>query len=79
MKGADNDFLCFDMLTLVPIDRRAVDYSLLTEGETKWLQTYNRKVCESLKPYLSEEENAWLAPYAGCCRLLRKPRCGWLR
>lgn len=65
MKGADNDFLCFDMLTLVPIDRRALDYSLLTEGETKWLQTYNRKVCESLKPYLSQEENAWLATYAG--------------
>ena len=62
-KGIDNKFFCFEMLTLVPIDTRAVDYSLLTEHESRWLASYNRRVYESLEPYLSEQERAWLLTY----------------
>ena len=64
-KGIHNNFYCFEMLTLVPIDTRAVDYSLLTEHESLWLASYNQRVYESLKPYLSEQERAWLLTYAG--------------
>ena len=61
-----NSFYSFETLTLVPIERRAVDESLLTEGELAWLQAYNIRVYETLKAHLSEEERAWLAGYINC-------------
>ena len=64
-KTGYNSFYRFETLTLVPIDRRAVDESLLTEGERAWLDAYNRSVYETLKAHLTEEERAWLAGYIG--------------
>ena len=64
-KTGYNTFYRFETLTLVPIDRRAVEESLLTEGEKVWLQAYNIRVYETLKAHLSEEERAWLAGYIG--------------
>jgi len=55
-----NKFYKFDMLTLVPIDTRAVDRDLLTPHEAQWLAAYNQKVYESLKDLLDEEERQWL-------------------
>ena len=55
-----NTFYKFDMLTLVPIDTRAVDRNLLTPHEAKWLADYNHKVYEKLKDYLDEPERDWL-------------------
>ena len=60
-----NSFYEFETLTLVPIDRRAVDESLLDEGERAWLDSYNRRVYETLKAHLTLEERAWLAGYIG--------------
>ena len=60
-----NTFFDFETLTLVPIDRRAVDFDLLTEGERKWLEDYNRGVYETLKEHLTDAEGAWLKDYIG--------------
>ena len=58
-----NTFYAFETFTLVPIDTRAVDFSLLNEQEKEWLKAYNTKVYESLKDDLSEEERTWLLTY----------------
>lgn len=58
-----NTFLHYETLTLVPIDRRAVDPGLLTEEENRWLADYNRRVYETLREHLSAEEAAWLKAY----------------
>ncbi len=55
-----NSFYSFDMLTLVPIDTRTVDYDLLTPHQVQWLESYNKKVYESLKDLLNEQERQWL-------------------
>ena len=55
-----NTFYRFDTLTLVPIDTRAVDYDLLTPHQAQWLDSYNKKVYESLKDLLSGQERQWL-------------------
>ena len=34
---------------------------MMTEAEKKTLNEYHAMVRETLKPYLSDEENAWLA------------------
>ena len=60
-----NTFYDFETLTLVPIDRRAVDWSLLTEGERQWLESYNRRVYDALQIHLTDAERAWLLEYIG--------------
>lgn len=57
-------FLGFEVLTLVPFDRAAIDVSLLNAKERTWLNDYHARVRTSLAPYLSVEENAWLADAA---------------
>ena len=53
-------FMTFDTLTMVPFDRNAIDPKQMTDEELGLLNRYHVRVCETLSPYLSEEENAWL-------------------
>ena len=53
-------FLKFDNLTVVPIDTRPVDKSLLTEEEIVWLNDYNKMCYEKLSPYLSGHDLEYL-------------------
>ncbi len=60
VQPADDPFLRFEVLTLAPFDRDALDVSLLSGEERAWLNTYHRRVCEALSPYLPPEERQWL-------------------
>ena len=53
-------FLGFESLTMVPFDRDAILWDMLSEKELRWLAAYHQKVYESLAPHLSEEERQWL-------------------
>ncbi len=59
------DFLCFETLSLFPMDRNLVDRSLLLPSEVDWLNRYHALVYERLAPHLDEAERDWLA---GACR-----------
>ena len=54
-------FLQFEPLTLCPIDKSAIDISLMTDEEKGWLDEYHQMVYDRLSPYLDEEERKWLA------------------
>jgi Xaa-Pro aminopeptidase len=54
------DFYAFETLTLCPIDKKLIEWSLLNEAEKEWLNKYHQKVFNLLSPSLSEEEKAWL-------------------
>lgn len=54
-------FLQFEPLTLCPIDKSAIDISLMTNEEIGWLDEYHQMVYDRLSPYLDEEERKWLA------------------
>ena len=56
----DGTFLNFTPLTYVPISIDALDISLLTIEETKYLNDYHKAVFDMLSPLLNEKENAWL-------------------
>lgn len=56
--GAFNDF---ETLTLVPIDKTAIEISALEERHIKWLNDYHKLVYEKLSPYLNDNERNWLA------------------
>ena len=60
IEGAEGRYLGFDCLTFVPIDRRLIETSLLTESEIAWLDAYHAKVREIVAPQLEGEDLAWL-------------------
>ncbi len=53
-------FLCFENITMCPIDLRLVDKDLLKKKHVRWLNAYHREVREKLSPHLSGEEKKWL-------------------
>ena len=52
--------LCFETLTLAPIDIVLVDKTLLTQSEIDWLNEYHRNVRDNLSPLLDEKTQTWL-------------------
>jgi Xaa-Pro aminopeptidase len=58
--GAEGDYLGFDTLTFVPIDRALVARDLLTTEEIAWWNAYHAKTREVLAPQLSGDALAWL-------------------
>jgi Xaa-Pro aminopeptidase len=61
VEGAEKPLNHFETLTLAPIDRRLVDRSLMTAGETAWLDCYHATVRETLMPLVAEDTRAWLS------------------
>jgi Xaa-Pro aminopeptidase len=53
-------FLEFEVLTFAPIDRRAIDKSLMSADEIAWLDDYHRQVRELVGPHLDSDTRAWL-------------------
>lgn len=54
------EFLCFETLTLCPIDTRCIERSLLREDEVAWLNAYHAQVRERVGKHLSGDVKAWL-------------------
>ncbi|MBH3474034.1 aminopeptidase P family protein [Pseudomonas putida] len=59
-KSAFGDFLCFETLTLCPIDTRCLLPELLAKEEVEWLNGYHANVRERLAPLLKGDALAWL-------------------
>ena len=58
--GAEGEWLGFETLTFVPLDRRLVDKSLLTDEEIGWWDRYHAKVWDVLSPQLQGDDLAWV-------------------
>ena len=61
MKNEDGQFMRFCHLTWVPIDLDAILPDRLAEKEREALNWYHREVRERISPYLTKEEQDWLA------------------
>lgn len=57
---SEGDYLAFETLTFVPLDRKLVDKRMLSEAEIGWWNRYHAKVHEILAPQLEGEDLAWL-------------------
>ena len=63
VKKAENEygtFLGFENLTMCPFELEAILPEEMTQQEKKTLNDYHKTVYETLSPWLSEEEQAWL-------------------
>ena len=58
--GMEGEWLGFETLTLVPIDKKLVDRDMLGEAEIEWWNAYHARVREVLAPQLEGEDLAWL-------------------
>ena len=65
--GQEGEYLGFENLTWVPIDRTLVDTALLTRDELKWWDDYHTATEALLAPQLEGEALAWLK--AACAPL----------
>lgn len=54
------DFYKFEPLTLCPIDKEAICREMMTPKETEWLDSYHKKVYDTLSPLLDPQEQLWL-------------------
>ena len=59
-EGGEKPLNTFETLTLVPIDRRLIDTSMLSSDEYAWLEIYHAKVAEALVPLVGPETRPWL-------------------
>jgi Xaa-Pro aminopeptidase len=57
---AHRKMLSFRTLTWVPIDRRLIEASLLTQAERDWLDGYHAEVRRRLSARVSDSARAWL-------------------
>lgn len=59
------EFYTFETLTLCPVDLKLINFPLMSQSETDWLNNYHRKVYEQLSPFLTEEEKNRLEKMIG--------------
>ena len=52
--------MCFETLTLAPIDRTLVARDLLEDDEIAWLDAYHARVREVIGPLVDPETARWL-------------------
>ena len=52
--------LCFETVSLAPIDHRLIISEALDAQEAAWLGEYHKRVYKTLMPYLDEKESVWL-------------------
>jgi Xaa-Pro aminopeptidase len=55
--------ICFENLTLAPIEKDLINYNLLSKSEKEYLFKYHLEVYSKLSKYLSLNERKWLASF----------------
>ena len=58
--GADKEVLGFETLTFVPIEKKLIDATMLSDRELQWLNDYHAAVLALIGPQLEGEDKLWL-------------------
>jgi Xaa-Pro aminopeptidase len=67
LPGGEKPMMCFETLTLAPLDRRLIITGLLSPEEWTWVDRYHARVLAEIGPRLDGEDRAWLET---ACRAL---------
>ncbi|MFV9875462.1 MAG: aminopeptidase P family protein [Rickettsiales endosymbiont of Dermacentor nuttalli] len=49
------NFLCFETITLVPIDKRLIKLDLLTSHEVDWINGYHKQIWDKISPLINDQ------------------------
>jgi len=55
----DRPYYGFEHVTMVPMDRRLIDASLLNDKEKDWVNAYHAEVWEKISPRIEKDGLAW--------------------
>ncbi len=58
--GGEKPLNTFETLTMVPIDCRLIETSMLTAEEVSWIEIYHARVAAALYPLVDADTKAWL-------------------
>ena len=56
----EGKMLSFEVLTMVPFDLKLINTKMLSFTEKEWLNSYHKKIRETIQPFLSDQEISWL-------------------
>lgn len=62
-KNHSGQFMEFETITICPIDLDGINSGLMTQREKDFLNSYHKKVYDTVNPYLTAEESDWLKEY----------------
>jgi len=62
--GGEREMLCFETLTLAPIDRRLIEPALMAADDIAWLDGYHARLMPALAHLLDKTERDWLTAAA---------------
>eukprot|EP00741_Cyanophora_paradoxa_P005648 tig00000923_g5475.t1 len=57
---ADKDYLGFEHITLVPLERKLIDVGMLSAPERRWIDDYHAEIRAKIAPRLSGRPLEWL-------------------
>ncbi len=60
VKHGERAMLGFETLSVAPIDKRAIEFSLLDKQEIDWLNAYHATVRQCLLPHVNQGAKKWL-------------------
>lgn len=60
LAGAEREIYEFEALTLVPLDTRLFDTTLLNDAEKRWVNRYHQRVHQAMAPLLTGDDLTWL-------------------
>ena len=60
LAGIEREIFEFDALTMIPMDSRLIEKSLLTDAEITWFNDYHQLVWTTLSPLMQGDELSWL-------------------
>ena len=52
--------MAFEPLTMIPLDRRALNIDIMTKKDIEYFNSYQKLVYNTLEVYFDDEEKAWL-------------------
>ena len=55
----DDNFMCFETLSLVPFEPNLIDFRMITYPEQKWLVNYHLDIINKISDYLNHQEKEW--------------------
>ncbi len=58
--GVNGKFLCFETVTLFPIDTSLIDFKLMDRDTVQWLNDYHKEVFSRLSKYCNPKQKRWL-------------------
>ena len=60
VENGDGQFMNFENLTFVPLDRAALDTKYMNEDDLACINRYQKSVYEAVSPHLNDAERMWL-------------------